>query len=580
MKATIDPLTGLPTFSSDEPVNISYAQGNAGGVRSVVAGTNITVNNTDPLNPIVSATGGGGGSGDVVGPASATDNAIARFDTTTGKLIQNSGASIDDQGGLSLTGQASPTYSAGKIVYDTGNDSFTAYNSDANVALQIGQEAWIRVVNNTGSTIANGSAVYINGASGGWPTVALAQANSATTTIGAGLATESIANGATGFVTSLGAVRNFDTSAFAAGATVFISATVAGGLTATAPTAPNYRYRVGIVGVSSATVGTIHVTPSTAALGNGTANQVFGINAAGTAQEVKSIVGTASQVTITNTANTITASLPATINVTAANVTTNANLTGDVTSSGNATTYANPVPVTLGGTTLTGFTTGTFLTASSTTALASVKTAPTGVVVGTTDTQTLSAKTLSGVTIADATNIVLNTTTGTKIGTATGQKLGFYNATPVIQPLATTDLGTVLSDTGLRAAGTAYPITTSGLVTMTGTTTSISNASLISVRSQAMTRTGTSFTPATGVASINYIDATAGAYLVTLPATTTTGYLFTFKKIDATANVVTIKAGAAGTIDAANTYLLSTQYKYVTVSSTSVSDVWYVIGNN
>ena len=33
--------------------------------------------------------GGGGGSGDVVGPASATDNAIPRYDGTTGKLIQN-----------------------------------------------------------------------------------------------------------------------------------------------------------------------------------------------------------------------------------------------------------------------------------------------------------------------------------------------------------------------------------------------------------------------------------------------------------------------------------------------------------
>lgn len=37
------------------------------------------------------------------------------------------------------------------------------------------------------------------------------------------------------------------------------------------------------------------------------------------------------------------------------------------------------------------------------------------------------------VTIADAKNIILNTTTGTKIGTATTQKLGFYNATPIVQ---------------------------------------------------------------------------------------------------------------------------------------------------
>jgi hypothetical protein len=34
--------------------------------------------------------------GDVVGPASATDNAVARYDTTTGKLIQNSAVIIDD----------------------------------------------------------------------------------------------------------------------------------------------------------------------------------------------------------------------------------------------------------------------------------------------------------------------------------------------------------------------------------------------------------------------------------------------------------------------------------------------------
>lgn len=38
----------------------------------------------------------GAGTGDVVGPSSATDNAIARYDTTTGKLLQDSGILIDD----------------------------------------------------------------------------------------------------------------------------------------------------------------------------------------------------------------------------------------------------------------------------------------------------------------------------------------------------------------------------------------------------------------------------------------------------------------------------------------------------
>lgn len=41
-----------------------------------------------------------GSSGDVVGPASSTDNAIVRFDGTTGKLVQNSGVTIDDSGNM------------------------------------------------------------------------------------------------------------------------------------------------------------------------------------------------------------------------------------------------------------------------------------------------------------------------------------------------------------------------------------------------------------------------------------------------------------------------------------------------
>jgi len=41
--------------------------------------------------------------------------------------------------------------------------------------------------------------------------------------------------------------------------------------------------------------------------------------------------------------------------------------------------------------------------------------------------------------LADAGNITVGTTTGTKIGTATTQKLGFYNKTPVVQPTAIAD---------------------------------------------------------------------------------------------------------------------------------------------
>lgn len=193
--------------------------------------------------------------------------------------------------GITFTGVASPTYANGKLLYDTDNDCLTFYNSDSAVSLQIGQEAWVRVKNVSGSSIANGAVVYVSGSSSGLPTIALAQANSGTTTVGLGLATETIANGAIGFVTSLGLVHGLNTAGFSVGA-VYISASVAGALTQTAPSAPNYRYRVGFVTSISATTGTIHVTPSTASVGIGTASQLLGMNAAGTGQEYKDITYT------------------------------------------------------------------------------------------------------------------------------------------------------------------------------------------------------------------------------------------------------------------------------------------------
>jgi hypothetical protein len=41
-------------------------------------------------------------SADVSGPSSSTDNAVARFDGATGKIIQNSGITIDDSNDLNI----------------------------------------------------------------------------------------------------------------------------------------------------------------------------------------------------------------------------------------------------------------------------------------------------------------------------------------------------------------------------------------------------------------------------------------------------------------------------------------------
>jgi len=59
------------------------------------------------------------GAGDVSGPASATDNAITRFDLTTGKIVQNSLVTVADDGAITAPGVSSviPFYYANQAAF-------------------------------------------------------------------------------------------------------------------------------------------------------------------------------------------------------------------------------------------------------------------------------------------------------------------------------------------------------------------------------------------------------------------------------------------------------------------------------
>lgn len=110
-----DNSTGVVTNSApDQTVSLTAST----GISTSGTYPSFTITNTAP-DQVVSLTGAGTTSitgtypnftitsndehdGDVVGPSSATDNAVARYDTTTGKLIQNSVVIIDDTG--SVTG--------------------------------------------------------------------------------------------------------------------------------------------------------------------------------------------------------------------------------------------------------------------------------------------------------------------------------------------------------------------------------------------------------------------------------------------------------------------------------------------
>jgi hypothetical protein len=69
--------------------------------------------------------------------------------------------------------------------------------------------------------------------------------------------------------------------------------------------------------------------------------------------------------------------------------------------------------------------------------------------------------------LADAGDITVGTTTGTKIGTATTQKIGLWNATPVVQPAAVANITTTATagalptpDGAVTIADTATPTVT------------------------------------------------------------------------------------------------------------------------
>ena len=252
----------LTTTDVAEGTNQYFTQSRAR--QSLSAGTGISYDNTTGVITNSSPSLGG----DVVGPASATDNAIARFDTTTGKLIQNSTVTLDDNGNAgnvnAITFDTTPATlpsTTGSMFWDSGNGTPSVI-LDADVTLQLGQENVVLVYNNSGSTITNGQVVAVNGAQGQRPAVVLADADTEPLSAGTlGIATEDIAAGAEGFVTTFGVIRGIDTSGFTAGAPVYLSST-AGQFTATRPSAPAHTVFLGWIIKVNASSGELFVNIS------------------------------------------------------------------------------------------------------------------------------------------------------------------------------------------------------------------------------------------------------------------------------------------------------------------------------
>lgn len=159
-------------------------------------------------------------------------------------------------------------------------------------------------------------------------------------------------------------------------------------------------------------------------------------------------------------------------------------------------------------------------------------------------------------------------TAGTKLGTTTSDKIGFWNKTPIIQPVNTTALDVVLVNTGLMAsgattAGISIPLNVTGSVSCT----SFSASSNATISGQAILKAGVvlSYTNSSAAAltmlnTITHYSFGGTTSTWTLPAVTGNEGNVMFIK-NRGSGLLTINSNAGGndifSTSATNTYLLA-----------------------
>ena len=156
------------------------------------------------------------------------------------------------------TAATPPTNEEGLLAWNATDGTLNLGMNGGDITMQIGQEMFTKVRNNTGSTLENGRVVYANGSLGFRPTVAYAQADTEATSRVIGLLTEDIADNTDGFVTTMGYVRQIKTNysgsgiwgtTWTEGDLLYVSKTDAGVLTNVEPAAPHHSDIVGTVGI-------------------------------------------------------------------------------------------------------------------------------------------------------------------------------------------------------------------------------------------------------------------------------------------------------------------------------------------
>ena len=168
--------------------------------------------------------------------------------------------------GFDLTPTGTP--STPGTMFWSADDETVDIIMDAAVTQKIGQETFYLVKNQTGTAIPKGTVVRADGTLGASGRILIAPFLADGTfpsKFCIGVTSETIADGADGFVTAFGKIRQINTASFPNGTVLYASPTSAGGFTATPPQAPNNIVTVAIVVYSDTTNGSIFVRPSFAA---------------------------------------------------------------------------------------------------------------------------------------------------------------------------------------------------------------------------------------------------------------------------------------------------------------------------
>lgn len=238
-------------------ITISVTDSGADENLKIATGSNIFKKDTDTTNSITETA-----TKVFVSPSEKT--AIAHTNRSNLDTINQNLGTTSNALFNTLRLNTSPTgvpTDIGTFYWDSA-DGTVSVRLKSDVSLQVGQEMQVYGRNNTGVTIANGKAVYISGATGNKATVALASnLVHAHADCVIGLATENVTNNENGLITTFGAVRDINTSAWVEGTMLFLDS-VAGELTSTRPTAPKAIVPMGIVLYQHISNGVIFIKPS------------------------------------------------------------------------------------------------------------------------------------------------------------------------------------------------------------------------------------------------------------------------------------------------------------------------------